>query len=57
MFPELHQRMMALDLSVGEVLHLARIVSANDNLRTIDRLTAEERSRLIQEIDALFITA
>jgi len=42
-----------LGLSQAELLQIAREVSHNDNLRTIDRLTTGERNELILALQAL----
>ncbi len=42
-----------LELSQGELLAMARRIAADDNLRTIDRLTAEERKQLALELMSL----
>ncbi len=50
---ELSHLMEELEVSQGEVLQMAREISCNDNLRTVDRLTSGERNELILALQAL----
>lgn len=50
MLEEILELQRSLNLSQGELLDLARRITECDTLRTIDRLTASERARLIGEL-------
>jgi len=48
MFPDEFKALVEeLAVSPGEVLQMAREITHNDNLRTVDRLTKAERAELM----------
>ncbi len=57
MYPELKTIIQETGISVGEVLSIARQITEDDTLRSIDLLTKVERAELVAVIEKLYCVA
>ncbi len=57
MYQELETIIQETGISVGEVLSIARQITEDDTLRSIDRLTSAERAELVSTIEKLYCVA